>query len=462
MATHRAAAGTSMPITAAATTAPPSSRAGTVSLQALVQALGGEYRPIPLPWLYRPAQAVVALVMVLLPLLYLGLIGALIALIVWHARHDLWILNPQELGLRAGRAWLVAALIYVGPIIGGVIAALFMIKPFFAPRHSENVPLSLRVEEQPVVFKYVTALCDALGARRPVQIDVEPRANAAAGFHRGFRSFFSGELRLVIGLTLAADISLRELTGVLAHEFGHFAQGGGMRLGLIIGSVNRWFARVVFERDAWDLWLAGAARNGGHWSINALAWFSILMVGVGRLFLRILMYIGFAVSGFLSRQMEHDADRFASRMAGSASFAQMQRQLVLLAASESIAGQVSLAALKRDRQLADDLPGLVREIRKTMPAPLAQELLAKAAKEWTGLFSTHPAMSSRIRMVEREKDPGLVTADVPARILFRDFDKLCRLGTAMHYQRLLGDNYTQVRQVPAAQLAPKFEATKPR
>jgi Zn-dependent protease with chaperone function len=36
-------------------------------------------------------------------------------------------------------------------------------------------------------------------------------------------------LVLVIGLPLAAGMSMRQVAGVLAHEFGHFAQGAGMR-----------------------------------------------------------------------------------------------------------------------------------------------------------------------------------------------------------------------------------------
>jgi hypothetical protein len=38
----------------------------------------------------------------------------------------------------------------------------------------------------------------------------------------------------------------------MAHEFGHFAQSGGMRLTFIVRSINAWFGRVVHERDEWD------------------------------------------------------------------------------------------------------------------------------------------------------------------------------------------------------------------
>ena len=57
---------------------------------------------------------------------------------------------------------------------------------------------------------------------------------------------------LTIGLPLVAGLSAREFGGVLAHEFGHFAQGGGMRLTAVVRGVNAWFGRVVYERDEWD------------------------------------------------------------------------------------------------------------------------------------------------------------------------------------------------------------------
>jgi hypothetical protein len=49
---------------------------------------------------------------------------------------------------------------------------------------------------------------------------------------------FKKDLVLTIGLPLVAGLSVREFGGVLAHEFGHFAQGGGMRLTALVRYVN--------------------------------------------------------------------------------------------------------------------------------------------------------------------------------------------------------------------------------
>lgn len=51
--------------------------------------------------------------------------------------------------------------------------------------------------------------------------------------------------------TACRSLDLQQFAGVLAHEFGHFAQSSGMRLSYLIRSINHWFARVVFEEDQW-------------------------------------------------------------------------------------------------------------------------------------------------------------------------------------------------------------------
>ena len=38
----------------------------------------------------------------------------------------------------------------------------------------------------------------------------------------------------------------------MAHEFGHFTQGFGMRISYLVRSISWWFTRVVYQRDQWD------------------------------------------------------------------------------------------------------------------------------------------------------------------------------------------------------------------
>lgn len=445
------------PTAAAPRPVAPKSPRAQVTLPDLLRALRQPTEPIRLPLLYRPAQLLVAAVMLVLPLLYLLVIASLVAATAAHAYYDGWLLDPGSTGIRNGKVWLIVVVLgYFGPILAGTLGALFMVKPFFAPAPPIDVPLTLTEADQPALFAFVHELCDVLEAPRPIAIDVEPRPNASASLNRGWRGLLRGDLRLTIGLPLAADLSLPQFAGVLAHEFGHFAQGGGMRLSLIIDMINRWFARVVYERDTWDEALRAHAQES-HWLVMVCCWFTMLMVGIGRLVLWVLMIVGHAVSCVLGRQMEYDADRFASRIAGASAFISGMRRIVLLGTCGSFALQAAGQRFGQKRELPDDLPGMMRVIRKRLPEQLQAAILGDAERRKTGLLDTHPSMAARFRQLEAEGDPGVLPFNVPARVLFRDFDKLCRLATAAHYQRALGDNYAHARLVPAAEVAPEFK-----
>lgn len=144
-----------------------------LSRQALLAALDQGIRPVRIMLLYRLWLLVAALVMVLLPVIYLGLIALLGYAVYLHARYDVVMLSHMP----ANRAAIFVIAAYVAPIVAGVVAVLFMIKPFFAPRQARMIPLSLERKEQPVLFEMVDKLADTLGAPRPSRIDVNCDCN---------------------------------------------------------------------------------------------------------------------------------------------------------------------------------------------------------------------------------------------------------------------------------------------
>ena len=162
----------------------------------------------------------------------------------------------------------MALVVYVAPLVVGAIVIVFMFKPLFAPPAEEGRRRSITSQSDPLLFEFVQRICALVGAPIPRRIDIDCNINASAGFRRGWLSLLSGrDLVLTIGMPLAAGLTLQQLAGVLAHEFGHFSQRAGMRLTYIIRSINFWFVRVVYQRDAWDEWLETAAGEPrySHW-----------------------------------------------------------------------------------------------------------------------------------------------------------------------------------------------------
>jgi hypothetical protein len=69
----------------------------------------------------------------------------------------------------------------------------------------------------------------------------------------------------------------------------------------VIRRSNGWFARVVYERDAWDVSLEEWAMDAEDWRVLLIANCARLAVGFSRLLLKLLMFLGHAMSCFLLR-----------------------------------------------------------------------------------------------------------------------------------------------------------------
>src|SRR5207237_5640592 len=157
-----------------------------------------------------------------------------------------------------------------------------------------------------LLYAFIENICDIVGAPSPKRIDLDCQLNAAAGFRRGFFSMFGHDRVLVLGVPLVANLTARELAGVIAHEFGHFTQGAGMRLNYVINSGNFWFARVAYQRDSWDVALETWAAESEDGRLTLLIMIVQLAVWFSRLIRKILMLVGHIVGGLLLRWMEYD------------------------------------------------------------------------------------------------------------------------------------------------------------
>jgi Zn-dependent protease with chaperone function len=386
----------------------------------------GETRPKPVSLLYKLGLAAIALVMVLLPIIYVGII----VLVAWgvyeHALHPRYQLGGGT----------VALLGYLAPIIVGGVLVFFMIKPLFARRPKDYEPHGVLPAEEPELFRLIYAVCDTVQAPRPARVLVDFQVNAFAGFRRGLPDLLRQRLTLSIGLPLVAGLSVRQFGGVLAHEFGHFSQGAAMRLTFIVRSVNAWFARVVYERDAWDDRLRSSAQRS-DFRFGIILHLARAMVWVTRRILWLLMNVGHAVSCFMMRQMEFDADRFESQVVGSETFAETTRHFQLLNAAwqQTIAQQREAYATNR---LVNDLPRLSAMAAKRLATKAVQANRAVLPTAKTGWFNTHPSDHDRIQASKALGAVGMLHGDGDATKLFRDFRATAQALTKHYYEEECG------------------------
>lgn len=394
------------------------------------------------PFAYRASLALVALITVVLPVLSVGLV----ALVAW----GWWIY------LRRGDDWVdiddprLYVVLRFGPLAVGAILVFFLLKPFLARRAKAPEPFTLDPEGQPRLHAFVERCCAVLGARPPARIDVSLEVNASASFARGLRSVFAGDLALTLGLPVVSNLDLNQLTSILAHEFGHFAQAAGMRFYYLSRIVMAWLVRVAYERDRWDVKLEAHSRRGAL-VVRAVCGVARLGVWLSRGVLKGLVHAGAAAGGLLSRQMEFDADRNAMRLCGSEAFASALLELPeLVVATQWAHG--ALASAWREGRLADDFVELVCIGHGQLSEEGRHRIRASEEAAPVSMYADHPPIAERVHRARELDLKGSFRSTLPARAVFDDYEELCREVTHEELDRSLGKDLEGVTMVTAAEL----------
>lgn len=230
-----------------------------------------------------------------------------------------------------------------------------------------------------------------------------------------------------------------------------------MRFTYIIRKINFWFARVVYERDEWDVKLDEAAREG-DWRIGIILHTARGAVWLTRRILWALMYAGGAISCFMLRQMEYDADCYEAKVAGSDTFEQTASRLRLLnAATQSAYEEVRQSW--QNQRLPENLPLLIGHKVSSLPADLQQKLSTSAASEKTAWFDTHPCDADRVRAARQLNEPGVFRVMEPASGLFSDFAKLCQTVTRHQYEKHLELQFTEQNLVSVDEIVRESAAS---
>lgn len=419
----------------------------TAFQQRVLDGLQRPIDPVPVGGAYKLGLLAVAAAMLLLPLLYAGLIFLIGHTIYWQAVRAFTVVRH---GMHFGQAALLLGLVVIG-----VITLLFLVKPIFSRGNAARHPLQLKRSREPFLFEYVEAICRSVGAPLPKAIVVDGEANASAGFGQGIFGFLTSDLTLVIGLPLVSGLTVRQFTGVLSHEFGHFAQGTGLRLSYLIRSINYWFMRAAFERNLLD-----RDESRGGLRIATFLFVVRFFIWLTRLMLRGVMLVGHAVSCFMMRELEYDADRHETRVVGPKTFALTCRRITDL----SLAHRMAYSDLHRflqEERLADDFPALVASNVPHIPKEFRKLVRKFERDQETGLFDTHPTNQDRIASAEREQTPGVFDLggkDYPASVLFSNFKRLCRAYSIEFYKAALGEDFQKSMLRPVEQLIEQRDA----
>ena len=394
-------------------------------LQELAQKGLKRARPSPT---YALQLFLVTLCCLLVPTLYAGLVIGLGAGLAWYLLH----IHEYLGGLR--NIWLLLC-IYGVPAISGGILLLFMARPFFLPSQRGDEPLELDLACEPRLQLVINQLCQAIGLRPPVAVQLSNEVNASVHFENGWSGFFSGRKVLTIGMPLVAGMSVQQFVGVLGHEFGHFAQRLGMRCNFLVNSVNAWLEVRSNSRDPWDDRLQEWLENDPWWILQLAIWVAQQGIELSRLLMRGCFWLSFRLSRSLSRQMEFDADRYESLLAGSAAFRGSALQLRALSWAWREVDQQN-ARTWRERRLLRDMPHATAEKTSSLSQATRQQMERSLEEGSTRYWHTHPADLARIQHSEAMQAPGYLHDARPAAVLFEHFAEHCQRVTEAYYAEL--------------------------
>lgn len=400
------------------------------TFRTLLEGFSGDFTRPRVTIGHRLMALAVVSVMIMLPVIYVCFIALIAWLTVWHAMHDhVWMTVP---GIRLKIAALVA---YIGLIVLGALWVLSLVKPFFLRPGKGSIQGGLSREAEPLLHMFADKVAEVVGSPKPDQIQLALDANASATFDTGLLGMGRKTFTLTIGIPLVAGMSLAQVAGIVAHEFGHFSQRGSTLLTRLIQRVNFWFAAAVYRHDTLDE-AVDSMLESGEAIISVFGFLCWMLIGLGRGLLWCLMWIGILVSQGLSRKMEFDADRYEIGLVGSKAFKQSTRRLVELSVASAIAQEHAYSSLSA-QGLPDDLPAFVagladsdKRVRKK-----AKRLIDNQKRSW---LTTHPTSRSRIAAAERLDAPGVFHSELPASILFGDFTRHCRDLTRLLYRLRFG------------------------
>jgi len=384
-------------------------------------------RPIarsPMSLGYRLGLAVVSVMMIFLPAIYLLLCAGMAVGIYYYATNTTFLLGLKQVGIIA----------YFGPMIAGCVGLAFMIKPLFTRRKQVAAYLTMTRLEQPRLFQFIDEVCARVGAPKPVQVRIDNQVNASASFEHGWWGVITGRLVLTIGLPLTQGLTVGQFGGVLAHEFGHFTQAAAMRFSYAIRSTNDWFSRLIFERDSFDAKLLAWSKRGTYYTI-LIANIARGFVWLARKILWLLMRAGHAVSAYLMRQMEYDADHYQLEIAGPHHFRETFLLLQLLNAGTQMSTN-HLNQLWKDKKLVDNLPLLTQRLYATIPEEAVRQARTaieadRSAAEW---HATHPSHPERIARAAGREETGVLVGEGPAITLFADYRQISEKLTLIEYK----------------------------
>jgi Zn-dependent protease with chaperone function/Flp pilus assembly protein TadD len=309
------------------------------------------------------------------------------SVVLWVAASLLFVALPVlvvgTLGLGVGLIWAMLSMqiVFLKPVlvvaVGTLLAVFGLFRGLFFRRPLGEGKFIARAEE-PRLYGLLDEVAIAARAKPVDQVILQPGPGVGVREDGSTLEVLSGRGKRVLALGYGAlqQLTVGELSAVLAHEYGHFSHGE-TRLTPIL-----WRVEVSAVRM-----LMGMGAGGRMVMLNPAFWF-----------LRWYMHVYVRITRGQGRRRELLADRLAALTYGGDTFA---RALVSASeADEDLLRALNLLGTLRSVGLdGEPLYHLQDMKRQQTAAPLRAALAADRSRRNPNPFDTHPPIADRIRRV---------------------------------------------------------------
>ncbi len=261
------------------------------------------------------------------------------------------------------------ALVFAVLLLIAAVAVLWSILPRFWAR-SQPPGLLLDPDDQPRLFGEIESIAEAVGQIMPTEVYLCPDVNAWVA-NQGGALGLGGRRVMGLGLPLLRVLTVSQLRGVLAHEFGHF-HGGDVLLGPWIFSTQNTIIRV----------LTNLQRLNTSVLVEPFRWYAQLYM---------------SVTGSVSRRQEFAADAVAAHVIGSKSLINGLRRVHAAAVAFEPYWNSEVAPVLDAGFRPPVSDGFDRFLRESDVAKSLRDVIQLEIQYRNGHpFDTHPPLSARI------------------------------------------------------------------
>ncbi|HEX2873664.1 MAG TPA: M48 family metallopeptidase [Polyangiaceae bacterium] len=332
---------------------------------------------------------------------------------------------------------------FVGGALSGLLGVFLLGALLFIKSGGKPSDLEVTAAEEPVLFNFLNALADRARAPRPHRVFLSMRVNAAVFYDLSLVNLLlPSKKNLEIGLGLVNTLNLSEMTAVLAHEFGHFAQRS-MAVGRWVYIAQQVAGQIVASRSWLDRALLALSQIDLR--VAWIGWIMRIIVWSIRSLLDTAFGLVILAQRALGREMEFQADLVSVSLTGSDALVHALHRLgaadgawsnaLSVAGREAAAGNAVPDLFALQTRIIERMAGILNEpthgASPVLPTGARHEhrVFEQELAEPPRMWSTHPGNR------DREDNAKRVYVEAPidtrdAFCLFANPEKLRKAATS--------------------------------